>query len=188
MDGPNLLARAEAYRDGGWRLAGINATSVLPTEELEHGAYDIAWSFARGADLEHVQERVLPGEEVPSISPFFGGAFLFENELRELFGIDVTGIDIDLQGQLYKTAERVPFSPSAIRARIEKVRPAAPPKPERPATPAAPGVPSETPAAQAQPAGKPETPAAQAQPAGKPEAPAAAAQPRKETTTPEARP
>jgi ech hydrogenase subunit D len=136
MDGSALLARAEAYGADGWRLVAINASSVLPTQELEAGAYDISWTFARGSELEHIRAHVLPGEEVPSISEYFGGAYLFENELRELFGIEVTGIDIDLQGQLYKTAERVPFSPSAIRARIEKVRPPAAAKPERPVAPA----------------------------------------------------
>ena len=115
MDAPTFLAQASAYRDGGWRLALINATAVLPTDELESGAFDISWSFAKGGELEHLRQRVRPGEEVPSISGLFGGAFLFENELRELFGIDVTGIAVDLQGQLYQTAERVPFSPSAIR-------------------------------------------------------------------------
>jgi ech hydrogenase subunit D len=154
MNATDLLTRASAYRDGGWRLALINATSVLPTEELEGGAFDISWSFARGGELEHIRERVRPGEQVPSISGPFGGAFLFENELRELFGIDVTGIAVDLQGQLFKTAERVPFSPSAIRARIERFRPATP-KAERPATPVA----------RAQPAPKAE-PAATAEPAG----------------------
>jgi ech hydrogenase subunit D len=132
MDGQVLLERAAAYRADGWRLALINATSVLPSEDLGEGAFDIDWSFAKGSELEHIRERVLPGEEVPSISPWFGGAFLFENELRELFGIAMTGIALDLHGQLYQTAERVPFAPSAIRARIEKVRPPAPPRPERP--------------------------------------------------------
>ena len=137
MDATTLLDRAAAYGAAGWRLALINATAVLPSEELEAGAFDVSWSFARGGELEHIRERVLPGEEVPSISAHFGGAFLFENELRELFGINVTGIAIDLQGQLYKTAERVPFSPSAIRARLEQARPPAPPKP-KPAAAAAP--------------------------------------------------
>jgi len=27
---------------------------------------------------------------------------------------------VDLRGQLYKTAEKIPFAPSAIRARLEK--------------------------------------------------------------------
>jgi ech hydrogenase subunit D len=134
MDGEALLDRAAAYRAEGWRLALINATSVLPSDELPGGAFDITWSFAREGVLEHLRERVLPDEEVPSISSWFGGAFLYENELRELFGIAMTGIAVDLHGQLYQTAERVPFAPSAIRARIERARPpapskAAPPKP-----------------------------------------------------------
>jgi hypothetical protein len=39
--------------------------------------------------------------------------------MRELFGLNVVGINLDLQGQLYKTSQKVPFSPSAVRARLE---------------------------------------------------------------------
>jgi hypothetical protein len=35
-----------------------------------------------------------------------------------LFGIDVTGLGLDLGGQLYKTATKVPFSHAAIKARL----------------------------------------------------------------------
>lgn len=149
IDDTTLLARAAMYRDAGWRLALINATAVLHSDEYPDGAFDVSWSFARDGEFEHLRQRVLPGDEVPSISGLFGGAFLFENELRELFGINVTGIAIDLQGQLYKTAERVPFSPSAIRARLEAARPPkpeSPARPERPAAPAAPVPPTEAPA------------------------------------------
>jgi ech hydrogenase subunit D len=124
MDGTSLLARAGEYRATGWRLALINATTVLPTDDLPDGAFDMAWMFARDRETELIRERVLPGEEVPSISALYGGAFLYENEARELFGINYTGIEVDLRGQLYQTAERVPFAPSAIRARIEASRPA----------------------------------------------------------------
>jgi ech hydrogenase subunit D len=119
MDREPFLARVEEYHKGGWRLALINAASVLTAEEAEQGAVDVAWAFARDAEFEHIRERIMPGDEVPSISPSFGAAFLYENEMRELFGIDVTGIDVDLKGQLYQTATLVPFAPSAIRARLE---------------------------------------------------------------------
>jgi ech hydrogenase subunit D len=119
MDRADFLEQVGRYQRDGWRLAIINATSLLPAEGLEHGAFDISWSFAKGTRLEHIAERVMPGEEVPSISALFGGAFLYENEIRELFGVNLTGITLDLRGQLYKTAERVPFSPGAIRARLE---------------------------------------------------------------------
>ena len=65
-----------------------------------------------------IRETVGTGDEVPSVSDFFGAAFLYENELRELFGINVTGIGVDLKGQLYKTATRVPFSHRAVSARL----------------------------------------------------------------------
>jgi ech hydrogenase subunit D len=119
MDTAAFLERVAGYRDGGWRLAIINATTVLASEEVEHGAFDVSWSFARDEAFEHIRERILPGDEVPSISDSFGAAFLYENEMRELFGINVTGINVDLRGQLYQTATRVPFAPSAIKARLE---------------------------------------------------------------------
>jgi ech hydrogenase subunit D len=125
MDTSAFLAQVEEYHKGGWRLALINASSVLPSEELADGAIDVAWAFAKGTEFETIRERIMPGDEMPSISASFGAAFLYENEIRELFGVNVTGINVDLQGQLYKTAEKVPFAPSAIRARLEATAAAA---------------------------------------------------------------
>ena len=119
MDTKAFLARVGEYQANGWRLAIINTTSILPVEGMEGGAFDISWSFARDQRLEHLREQVLPGEEVPSISAYFGAAFLYENEMRELFGVNVTGIALDLKGQLYKPSTIVPFAPSAIRARLD---------------------------------------------------------------------
>ena len=119
MDGPSFLDQVGAYARDGWRLVVINATSLLPAEETEEGAFDITWSFARDREFEHLRERVLPGDDVPSISAHYAASFLYENELRELFGIDVTGVAVDFAGQMYRTGERVPFAPGAIRARLE---------------------------------------------------------------------
>jgi ech hydrogenase subunit D len=78
----------------------------------------MTWAFARDGQFETVREEIVAGDPVPSISEFFGAAFLYENEIRELFGINVTGIGLDLKGQLYKTATRVPFSHAAVKARL----------------------------------------------------------------------
>jgi ech hydrogenase subunit D len=119
MNRPDFLAEVLAYRLDGWRLSVINATAVLPSEDLENGAFDVSWSFAKDQKFEHLRHRILPGEEVPSVSASFGSAFLYENEMSELFGIAVTGMNLDLKGQLYHGAVVVPFSPKAIRARLE---------------------------------------------------------------------
>lgn len=119
MDIPGFLSQIAGYRDGGWRLMLINATSVLPSDGLPDGAYDVSWSFAKDESIEHLRHRVLPDEEVPSVSGSFESAFLYENEMRELFDINVTGMNLDMGGQLYHGATVVPFSPRAIRKRLE---------------------------------------------------------------------
>ncbi len=122
MDREAFLGKVEEYHKGGWRLVLINAASVIANDELPQGAVDVTWAFAKDNDLETLRERFVPGsgDVMPSISAMYWPAFLYENEIRELFGVTVEGINVDLQGQLYKTAEKVPFSPSAIRARLEK--------------------------------------------------------------------
>jgi hypothetical protein len=168
MDNPMFLARVEEYHKAGWRLALINVTTVVGA--LTHGAgatapahgaaasappaaeaapvteapcvFEIAWAFARGGDFETIREQISSTDKVPSISEFFGAAFLYENEIRELFGIDVTGLGLDLGGQLYKTATKVPFSHAAIKARLAA----------RDAASVAPSAPGVAPSA---PAGKP---------------------------------
>jgi len=118
MDPAAFLAKVGEYRSNGWRLMLINATSVLPVAGAEKGAYEVSWSFEKDGAVEHLREKLEQDEEVPSISNLFGPAFLYENEMRDLFGVKVTGIAVDFGGELYRTAEKVPFSPRAIQARL----------------------------------------------------------------------
>ncbi len=119
-----FLARVGEYHAGGWRLCFINATTLMSAEAEPERAFEVVWGFARdgragNGALETIRESVHGDEQVPSVSQFFGAAFLYENELRELFGINVVGVGVDLRGQLYKTATKVPFSHRAVRARLD---------------------------------------------------------------------
>ncbi len=125
MDKEAFLARVGEYHKSGWRLAIINATTVPSPDEATPGVFEISWGFAKDLEFETIRETVVLADEVPSVSEFFGAAFLYENEIRELFGIDVTGLGLDLQGQLYKTATKIPFSHSAVKARVEATAAAA---------------------------------------------------------------
>ena len=119
MDKAAFLARVGEYHKNGWRLAIINATTVPSPDEVTPGVFEISWGFAHELEFETIRETVTTADEVPSVSEFFGAAFLYENEMRELFGINVTGIGLDLGGQLYNTSVKIPFSHAAVKARLE---------------------------------------------------------------------
>ena len=49
-------------------------------------------------------------EEVPSISQVYDCAFLYENEMRELFGVHIQHIAPDMQDKLYRIDTQTPFA------------------------------------------------------------------------------
>ncbi len=114
MDATAFLERVQALQRDGYRLLMINATAIASTEDVE-----LTWSFEKHGHLEHWREQVPPEQEVPSVSGLYPFAYLYENEVRELFGVKVTGLNVDFKGQLYQTSTKVPFSAKAIRARLD---------------------------------------------------------------------
>jgi len=122
MDSQGFLDKVRGYEADGWRLILVNATPLRAAADVAEGTCDLSWSFERHDALEHICERVAPGQSVPSIQSIYGFAFLYENEIRELFGVEVTDMLVDFKGELYKTDTRVPFSPKAIRERLEAAK------------------------------------------------------------------
>jgi hypothetical protein len=113
-----LLEAAQEKKDDGWRfvqLLGVNT---------EQGV-DLYYSFMKGSMLENLRiEGVARDQQVPSITGLFIAAFVFENETRELFGVDIRDIAIDFDGHFYDLAEPEPMtfiSPEQQAAR-EKAR------------------------------------------------------------------
>lgn len=91
------------YRGDGWRLVQIHCNNT------ENG-FEILYSFGKGLDMEHLRLPVAHGESVPSITPAYPPAFMYENEIHDLFGIPITHIAIDYQGNLIKTSVKAPFA------------------------------------------------------------------------------
>jgi ech hydrogenase subunit D len=125
----------------GYRLVQIGC-STLP------GGYEINYSFDKDYRFKNLRIMAVPGEEVPSISVIYPNAFLYENEIHDLFGVPVKNIAIDYRGTLYRTAIPTPFSTENLKfseppkpkpevSAQPKAAPPAPPKSEAPAQPKA---------------------------------------------------
>ena len=107
IDLGKLIGRVEQFRSGGYRLVQINATKV-------GDLYEINYSFDKEYKFENIRITIPIEMEVPSISGMYWGAFVYENEMHDLFGIQVKGINIDYKGNLIKTTIRYPFGVGAV--------------------------------------------------------------------------
>jgi ech hydrogenase subunit D len=99
---PMLQQRVKGMLDQGYRLVQIGCTN---TGE----AYEINYSFDKDYHFENLRVIISPGTELPSVSSSYPGAFVYENEIHDLYGVTVTGMNIDFKGTLYKTSIPTPF-------------------------------------------------------------------------------
>ena len=99
----DLMREVEGLQTGGYRLVQIGCTDI-------GGAYEVNYSFDKGYQFRNLRLTVGPETEVPSISGIYWGAFVYENEMHDLFGIPVSGINIDFKGTFIRTAKKYPFS------------------------------------------------------------------------------
>ncbi len=94
---------------------------------------DLYYSFMKDGVIENYRIKGLKERQpVPSITNLFLAAFVFENEARELFGVDMRDVAIDFGGAMYTLAESEPMtfmSPEQKAAR-DKARAAAAKKAE----------------------------------------------------------
>jgi ech hydrogenase subunit D len=100
---PQLLGEVQKCKGAGYRLVQICATTTP-------AGYELSYSFDK--DYQFINYRIVLATnavEIPSVSSVYWNAFLYENELHDLFGFKITGIAIDYKGDFYKTTVKFPF-------------------------------------------------------------------------------
>lgn len=98
----DLITETLKVKNDGYRLVQICCTR---TQE----GYELLYSFAREYDLLHFRINIGTDAKLLSISKIFPPAFLYENEIHDLFGVQIDLISIDYKGTLYRTEKKTPF-------------------------------------------------------------------------------
>ncbi|BDF58011.1 hypothetical protein CE91St36_08280 [Christensenellaceae bacterium] len=98
----SLVSEVLNLKHDNYRLVQICATKT------ENG-YELTYSFAREYDLKNLRMNISPGTEILSISNIYEPAFLYENEIHDLFGIDIKMMTLDYEGNLYRIKDKTPF-------------------------------------------------------------------------------
>ena len=117
-----LHREAAVCKAEGWRFIETHAANG------EDGV-DLYYAFMKdGLARNYRIAGVKKDQAVPSITDLFLAAFVFENEARELFGVDMRDIAIDFAGAMYAPAVSEPMtfiSPEQKAAREKAAKAAA---------------------------------------------------------------
>jgi ech hydrogenase subunit D len=129
IDTSDLVGIAAGLFSEGYRFVQVSCVTM-------ESSYELTYSFDKGYRLKNLRAIVAPEEEVPSISVIFPNAFLYENEIHDLFGVPVRNMSVDYGGTLYRTSIKTPFSIGNVKIPVPPQAKAVP-KAQEEAPPAA---------------------------------------------------
>lgn len=103
-----VVSKAQEAKKAGHRLVQVGCTKIGET-------FEIIYVYDKDYNLLNYRITVRQDEEISSITGVYWGAFVYENEIHDLYGIHVKGINIDFKGTFYKTAVKHPFSVTIVK-------------------------------------------------------------------------
>ncbi|OEU79862.1 MAG: hypothetical protein BA872_03835 [Desulfobacterales bacterium C00003060] len=117
IDKDELLDRIRGVSDEGCRLVQIGCT--------KDETFQIDYTFDKKYKFLNIRVNIpLENAQLPSITDIYGCAFVYENEIHDLFGIKIDGISVDYGGKFYRIAVQAPFSVTEVAT--QKKEPADP--------------------------------------------------------------
>ncbi|MEG0829672.1 MAG: NADH-quinone oxidoreductase subunit C [Anaerovoracaceae bacterium] len=99
-----LLAEVRDYKANGHRLAQICATKISE-------GFQVLYSFDKEHELFNLRLIISEDQEIQSITGEYWSAFIYENEMHDLFGIKIKNSELDYGGQFFKVAQPTPWNP-----------------------------------------------------------------------------
>lgn len=109
-----LLAQVQTMKYEDYRFV---TASCIDTGD---GYIDVIYHFDKDLKLKNFRVKVQKGEEIESISKIFLPAVLVENEMKELFGLNVQGMLIDYGGHMLLSDDELETPMSKQQIVIEK--------------------------------------------------------------------
>jgi len=101
---PDLLGRVAQYKKDGYRMVQILCTRVPE-------GYELTYSFDKDCVLENLRLIVPEEGSVMSVTSQYWYAFVWENEIHDLFGLNVEFIapEVDYGGKFFHLAKPMPW-------------------------------------------------------------------------------
>jgi ech hydrogenase subunit D len=106
VEASELLDRVQDMKDGGYRLGQICAAKA-------GDRFHLLYSFDKDCALTNLKLAVPDEETIPSITGVYWPAFIYENEIQDLFGFRFKHLALNYNGKFFKVAEPTPWNPKS---------------------------------------------------------------------------
>ncbi|MCL2156335.1 MAG: NADH-quinone oxidoreductase subunit C [Leptospirales bacterium] len=103
IDNNSLLEKVYNFFQNGYRLVQIHCTLV-------DNGFELNYSFDKDNVFTNLRITIDKAQEILSISNIYWSAFLYENEIADLFGAKIKNIVIDFNGTFYQKTKKAPFA------------------------------------------------------------------------------
>lgn len=112
-----LLTKVMEFKKRGLRLSQACAAYY-------EGQYELSYSFADDATYAYYTLRLRADmdEVIPSITEIIPMAVFYENEMAEMYGVNIELISVDYHNKLYRIEEDAPLLPKEAKEEREANR------------------------------------------------------------------
>lgn len=97
----DLLGEVQKLKDDGYRLVTTSCTDM-------GSEFMIYYHFDKANEMKHLKLVSNKQDEVPSISGIYLAGALSENEMKDLFGMKISGLVLDYGGKFMITSDAGP--------------------------------------------------------------------------------
>ena len=102
VDPKSIIDESQKLKFAGYHLIQQCATRIPD-------AYELIYTFGKELEMKNLKIVLPEDQEISSITSIYPCAFIYENEMHDLFGVQIKMINIDFEGKLYRTAIETPF-------------------------------------------------------------------------------
>ena len=102
IEAEQLLSSAMEKKRENYRLAQICCVQV-------GNQYELTYSYAKEYEILHYRITTDLATQIYSISDIYSYAYLYENEMEELYGVRIMHMNPDCHDKLYRIDQKTPF-------------------------------------------------------------------------------
>lgn len=98
----DIPALAESLKAEGYRMAQICGVT-------KQGCTEVIYTFDKDFDVRNFKVDIPFGTQVKSITPWYWAAFVYENEIHDLFDVEFTDSKLDYKGNFFRMSQKTPW-------------------------------------------------------------------------------